>query len=116
MLTCVDLAQPVSGDKPGKASAAMIRETALKAFKRKSTETGTGASKSGFQERWIGDLKQGLYPGGCGIFRMADDTLALKQNNDGVVTKKPVCGYPFREEDGSVSVYEWGNPVKHEPV
>jgi len=116
-LTQFDLAQPGVGDKPGKASAAMLREKALNALKIKSTnETGTTASKSGFQERWIGDCKQGLYPGGSGIFRMADDTLALKLNKDGVIVKKPVCGYWFREQDGSLSVYEWGVRVQHEPV
>jgi hypothetical protein len=96
---CV-LAQPAVADKPGKASAAMIRELA----KRKSMHPREGAGK----ERFTGDMTEGLYPGDSGIFRMSDDTLALKCNKDGIITKKPVCGHWFTELDGSHSIYEWG--------
>jgi hypothetical protein len=108
------LAQAAVCDKPGKASAVMVREAAMLALKRKSVET---PSKGGFkrrEERWIGDCKEGLWPGDSGIFRMADGTIALKENTDGVVSRKPVCGEWFREVDGGVSVYEWGVRVSHE--
>jgi hypothetical protein len=100
-------------DKPGKASALMMRETALNKLKVK-TGASEGHHSSRFKERWIGDLKEGLYPGDSGIFRMNDDTLALKSNVDGVISKKPVCGHPFREKDGSVSLYEYGILVQSE--
>ena len=96
------LAQPSAVDKPGKASVAQIRETANNVMKRK-------AEAGGFKDR--GDIKEGLYPGDSGIFRMADDTLAFKHNLDGKIIKKPVCGHWFTEQDGSYTVYEWGKIV-----
>ena len=111
---CV-LAQVSTGDKPGKASAAMVREAAMLALKRKATQTPSGKwGGSKREERWIGDCKEGLWPGESGIFRMADDTIALKENTGGVVSRKPVCGAPFREACGGVSVWEWGSRVSYE--
>jgi hypothetical protein len=112
------LPQAASLDKPGKPSAATVKKAAALSGKRK-VEAGGASGKSGpfnRAERFVGDLKEGLYPGGCGIFRMPDDTLAFKENIDGVVSKKPVCGAPFREKCGGVSIYEWGTRVSFEKM
>jgi hypothetical protein len=117
--TTCKLTHATPGDKPGKASANMVRETALLALKRKSEQMpcGKGQFKTpGREERWIGDLKEGLWPGDSGIFRMADGTVASKTNTDGVISKKPVDGEWFRELDGGQSIYEWGHRVQYEPV
>lgn len=111
----VSLPQSVRSDKPGKASPAMIRDAALQALKRKSDHM-PGSGAGGFKERFIGDMKEGLYPGDSGIFRMSDDTLALKLNIDGQITKKPVCGHWFTELDGSHSIYEWGAITQRETM
>jgi hypothetical protein len=96
------LAQPASTDRPCRLSAAMVKTAALNLLKRKA--------KGSFDrvERWIGDLKEGLYPGESSIFRLGDGTVALKTNTDGVISKKPVCGEPFREADGTQSIYDYG--------
>jgi hypothetical protein len=111
----ISLPQIAPGDKPGKPSAAMVRETAMNALKH----TSEGASSStGFKrkERWIGDLKEGLYPGDGGNFHMHDGTWVYKENVDGVISKRAICGQWFREADGGLSVYEWGKRVQHEAV
>jgi hypothetical protein len=113
--TVCTLARATVGDKPGKPSTVMVRDAAMLSLKRKAE--GVGVVKGGFQkreERWIGDFKEGLWPGDCGIFRMADDTIAFKENKDGVISRKPVCGAPFREACGGVSVWEWGVRVSYE--
>ncbi|KAJ1464176.1 hypothetical protein T484DRAFT_1758293 [Baffinella frigidus] len=106
------LTQPVGSDKPGKASAAMIHEKSMQILKRKSDSMHSG--QGGFKERFIGDIKEGLYSGDSGIFRMSDGTLALKCNIDGKITKKPVCCHWFTELDGSRSIYEWGKITQRE--
>lgn len=103
------LAQPSAVDKPGKASVAQ-RE----ALKRKSEETNAGNGGKGFKDRFIGDLTGGLYPGDSGIFRMPDDTLAFKRNDNGQIIIKPVCGHWFTEADGTHSIYEWGKVVQRD--
>ena len=102
------LLQPSCNDKPGKPTALMLRDAALQKLKINSDASGYNPDKKTpkFKERWIGDMKESLYPGDSGIFRMNDGTLALKSNVDGVVSRKPVCGHPFRENDGSLSLYE----------
>ena len=110
------LMQPTCGDKPGKASALMIRDAAMQKLKIKSDADNSEKKTFGFKERWIGDMKEGLFPGDSGIFRMNDDTLALKSNVDGIVTRQPVCGHWFTEKDGSRSLYEYGVLVQTEKM
>jgi hypothetical protein len=112
------LLQPSCTDKPGKATALMLHNAALQKLKVKQDEVDDkpGNKTFKFKERWIGDCTEGLYPGDSGIFRMNDDTLALKSNVDGVITKKPVCGHWFTEKDGSRSLYEYGTLVQSEQV
>jgi len=93
----------------------MVRETAMNALKGKSDGA---TSSTGFKrkENWIGDLKEGLYPGDGGNFHMPDGTWVYKENVDGAISKRAICGQWFREADGGLSVYEWGKRVHHEPV
>jgi hypothetical protein len=114
--TTCSLGHARSGDKPGKPSAVMVREAAMLALKRKSEETPRKWGVRSREERWIGDLKEGLWPGDSGNFRMADGTVAFKENTDGVISKRPVCGEWFRESDGGYSLYEWGHRVHCEPA
>jgi hypothetical protein len=111
----VSLPQIVQGDRPGRPSAKMVRETAMNALKGKSDGA---TSSTGFKrkENWIGDLKEGLYPGDGGNFHMPDGTWVYKENVDGAISKRAICGQWFREADGGLSVYEWGKRVHHEPV
>jgi hypothetical protein len=132
------LPQAAATDRPGKASAAMVRTANLEKLERqrplhltgpsawdtqREAERCSGRPRFGYdgnvltaeqcrwkptQARWVGDLKEGLYPGDSSIFRLKDGTMALKTNTDGIISKKPVDGEPFTEEDGTRSVYECG--------
>ena len=88
----------------------MIKEASLLALKRKADSMDFDR----FKDR--GDMKEGLYAGDSGIFRMSDDTLALKSNVNGKIIKNPVCGHWFTELDGSHSIYEWGEFTHREEI
>jgi hypothetical protein len=110
------LLQPVKTDKPGKKSASMLKIAALNLLKTKSHESvDRYGKKPKYEERDRGELLEGLYPGECGIFR-TNGTVFLKTNENGVVSRKPVCGEPFREKDGCISVYEYGVLVHREEL